>query len=119
MSAALTEEELATIDALAAAATPGRWVAGANCVYIDTGHAVGDPDAPDSRLVSCGNEDARHIAAASPDVLRRLVAEVRRGREQAARMSELLRRAYTQDLSPEQLEWAREAAKRLLAEVLP
>lgn len=48
---------------LLSAATPGRWVDGQSCVYVDTGHAVGDPDAPDSRFIGCRDADAALIAA--------------------------------------------------------
>jgi hypothetical protein len=69
---------LEAIEKAAREATPGEWKAGLTCVYVETGHAAGDPDAPDSRIVSCDDHDAAFIATMSPSVALELVARVRR-----------------------------------------
>lgn len=54
--------DLDELERLLSAATPGPLKAGSSCVYVDTGHAVGDPDAPDTRIAACGDADAEAFA---------------------------------------------------------
>lgn len=67
---------------LAEAATDGPWAAGLDCVYVVDGYAVGDPDAPDTRIVaSVSDADAAHIAHAHPGRVRAWLGAVARLRE--------------------------------------
>lgn len=49
------------IDRVSDRSERGAWKAGAECVYVDVGHAAGDPDAPDTRIVSCSDATAALI----------------------------------------------------------
>lgn len=65
---------LAAIRERVAKATPGPWdhggstVDGGEWVWERSGHATGDPDAPDTRVCDAGSRDAAFIAHAREDV---------------------------------------------------
>lgn len=120
----LTEQELAELDAKAEAATPGPWRhsemvregPGPTSTWIQKlpadAHVVdsrGTPFAFGVNVAATAEAaDAAYLCAASPDVVRRLVAEVRRGRVSEAHCASCTcgkRRA------PMQGEWKREPEK--------
>jgi len=77
---ALTDVELAELQAKAERATPGPWVA-------RTGPLMGDPQVWQgvghrTIRLDC-NEDAEHIAASNPAVVQRLIAELQAARRTA------------------------------------
>ena len=77
-------DDYAALDALAAAATPGPWV-----VVIETQQRVIWSEADECRVArvpytpndDSDYHDAAYIAAASPDVIRRLIADLTEARE--------------------------------------
>jgi HPt (histidine-containing phosphotransfer) domain-containing protein len=73
---ALTPKLLAELERLEKEGTPGPWRAYGQWVAEVTAHAVGDPEAPDTRILS-GNEFDCDLTAAVRNALPALLAAAR------------------------------------------
>lgn len=75
--------EIARLRALCEKAAPGPWGSGNGFIWVDSGHAAGDPDAPDTRIAydvtAADGEfiaEARTALPAALDEIKRLRAQV-------------------------------------------
>lgn len=73
-------------------ASQGEWKAGLECVYVADGAAVGDPDAPDTRVASAMSEDDADYVAAVHNALPALITRITRAEADLAALRALLTR---------------------------
>ena len=84
----MTESELKELESKARAATPGPWVANAGCVLSEYGYIVAKAESIPGvgSLWERRRSQAEYIAAANPEVVLALIAEIRVLRAEVARV---------------------------------